>query len=130
SKFDEFSQNKKNVEEVVGDGEALRVGKDNDSRNAATYEGDDTVESRDISILNSLIGHGSSNSLQWGTIVHKEENNGGYNSKKFMGSRNQDKFFRHHLEDKVVFEGVESVTLVLQEDGRPKRPQREKSKPV
>ncbi|GKC27415.1 reverse transcriptase [Tanacetum coccineum] len=38
-------------------------------------------------------------------------------------------FFRHHLEDKVVFEGVESVTPVLQEDGRPKRPQREKSKP-
>ncbi|GKE39797.1 hypothetical protein Tco_1463202, partial [Tanacetum coccineum] len=61
---------------------------------------------------------------------HKEEKDGGCNSKKIMGSRNQDNFFRHHLEDKVVFEGVESVTPVLQEDGRPKRPQREKSKPL
>ncbi|GJQ89636.1 hypothetical protein Tco_0000775 [Tanacetum coccineum] len=39
-------------------------------------------------------------------------------------------FFKDHLEDKVVFKGVRSVTLVLQEDKRPKRPQREKSKPV
>ncbi|GKD82178.1 hypothetical protein Tco_1349017, partial [Tanacetum coccineum] len=38
-------------------------------------------------------------------------------------------FFKDHLEDKVVFKGVRSVTLVLQEDKRPKRPQREKSKP-
>ncbi|GJR62778.1 hypothetical protein Tco_1504940 [Tanacetum coccineum] len=37
-------------------------------------------------------------------------------------------FFRHHLEEKVVFEGVESVTSLLEEDGRPKRPQREKFK--
>nr|GEX13424.1 hypothetical protein [Tanacetum cinerariifolium] len=42
----------------------------------------------------------------------------------------QDKFFRQHLEDNVGFEGVESVTTVSQEDGRPKRPQRKKSKPV
>ncbi|GKB86316.1 hypothetical protein Tco_0958588 [Tanacetum coccineum] len=36
----------------------------------------------------------------------------------------------NHLEDNVVFEGVKSVTLVLQEDGRPKRPQKEKFKPI
>nr|GEY26684.1 glucose-methanol-choline oxidoreductase, FAD/NAD(P)-binding domain protein [Tanacetum cinerariifolium] len=38
-------------------------------------------------------------------------------------------FFRHQLEDKVIFEGVESVTPV-QEDGRPERTKREKSKPL
>nr|GEU98381.1 harbinger transposase-derived nuclease domain-containing protein [Tanacetum cinerariifolium] len=32
----------------------------------------------------------------------------------------QDNFFRQHLKDKVVFEGVGSVTLVLQEDRGPK----------
>nr|GEV03654.1 kinesin-like protein KIN-14C [Tanacetum cinerariifolium] len=61
--------------------------------------------------------------------VHKEEKDEGCNAKKIMRFRNQDNFFRHHLEDKVVFDGVESVTPVLQEDGRPKRPQWEKSKP-
>ncbi|GKC19565.1 ty3-gypsy retrotransposon protein, partial [Tanacetum coccineum] len=35
-----------------------------------------------------------------------------------------------HLEDKVNFEGEESVTPVLQENGRPGRAQRKKSKPV
>ncbi|GKF25464.1 hypothetical protein Tco_0081358 [Tanacetum coccineum] len=47
------------VEEVVGGGEALGIGEDDDLGNAAMDEGDDAVESGDISILNSLIGHGS-----------------------------------------------------------------------
>ncbi|GJY63188.1 NIM1-interacting 1-like protein [Tanacetum coccineum] len=65
----EFSKNKKSVEGVVGGGEALGVGKDDDSGNAATDGGDDAVESGDISILNSLIGHGSPRSSQLcGTI--------------------------------------------------------------
>ncbi|GJW16251.1 hypothetical protein Tco_0020384 [Tanacetum coccineum] len=69
SKFGEFSDNKKSVEEVVSGGEALGVGEDDDSSNAATNEGDDAVESGDISILSSLIGHGSPRSPQlWGTI--------------------------------------------------------------
>ncbi|GJU16231.1 hypothetical protein Tco_1144197 [Tanacetum coccineum] len=121
SKFGEFLENKKSVEEVVGRGEALGVGEDDDSGNATIDGGDDAVESGVISILNSLIGHGSP--------LHKEEKDEGCNSKKIIGSRNQDNFFRHHLEDKVVFEGVESVTPVVQEDGRPKRSQMEKSKP-
>ncbi|GJW99682.1 reverse transcriptase domain-containing protein [Tanacetum coccineum] len=66
SMFGEFSNNKKSVEEVVGDGEALGAGEADDSGNAATDEGDDAVESRDISILNSLIGHGSPRSRQLG----------------------------------------------------------------
>ncbi|GKC66521.1 hypothetical protein Tco_1099119 [Tanacetum coccineum] len=64
SKFDKFSDTKKSLEEVVGGGEALGVGEDDDSGNAATIGGDDAVESGDISILNSLIGHGSPRSLQ------------------------------------------------------------------
>ncbi|GJW96183.1 hypothetical protein Tco_0177991 [Tanacetum coccineum] len=52
------------VEKVVGGGEALRIGEDDDLCNAATDEGDDTVKSGYISILNSLIGHGSLRSLQ------------------------------------------------------------------
>ncbi|GJT14647.1 hypothetical protein Tco_0861689 [Tanacetum coccineum] len=57
------------VEEVVGGGEWLRIDEDYDLCNAATEGGDDAVESRDISILNSLIGHGSPRSLQLcGTI--------------------------------------------------------------
>ncbi|GJT27142.1 hypothetical protein Tco_0907417 [Tanacetum coccineum] len=54
------------VEEVVGGGEALGIGEDDDLGDAATDGGDDEVESGDISILNSLIGHGSSRSLQLG----------------------------------------------------------------
>ncbi|GKE61802.1 hypothetical protein Tco_1512169, partial [Tanacetum coccineum] len=69
SKFGEFSENKKSVEKVVGGGEALGVGEDDDSGNAATDGGDDAVESGDISILNSLNGHGSPRSSQLcGTI--------------------------------------------------------------
>ncbi|GKC76069.1 hypothetical protein Tco_1126843 [Tanacetum coccineum] len=60
SKFGEFSKNKKIVKEVVSGGEALGVGKDDDSSNATMDGGDDAVESEDISILNSLIGYGSS----------------------------------------------------------------------
>ncbi|GKA26410.1 retrovirus-related pol polyprotein from transposon 297 family protein [Tanacetum coccineum] len=57
------------VEEVVGGGEVLGIGEDDDLGDAATDEGDDAVESGDISILNSLIGHGSPRSLQlWGKI--------------------------------------------------------------
>nr|GEW37306.1 hypothetical protein [Tanacetum cinerariifolium] len=41
----------------------FEVGEDDDSGNAATDGGDDTVTSGDISILNSLIGHGSPYSL-------------------------------------------------------------------
>ncbi|GJX53638.1 hypothetical protein Tco_0282007 [Tanacetum coccineum] len=48
------------VEEVVGGGQALGIGEDDDLGDAATNGGDDEVESGDISILNSLIGHGSS----------------------------------------------------------------------
>ncbi|GJZ65054.1 reverse transcriptase domain-containing protein [Tanacetum coccineum] len=62
---DEYS----GVEEVVGGGEALRSGEDDDLGDAATDGGDDAVESGDISILNSLIVHGSPRSLQlWGKI--------------------------------------------------------------
>ncbi|GKE31153.1 hypothetical protein Tco_1450475, partial [Tanacetum coccineum] len=69
SKFGEFSDNKKSVEEVVGVGEALGVGKDDKLGNAAKNGGDDAVKSGDISILNSLSGHGSPRSLQLcGTI--------------------------------------------------------------
>ncbi|GJT70759.1 hypothetical protein Tco_1030045 [Tanacetum coccineum] len=131
------------IDEVVGGGEALGIGEDDDSCNATSDGGDDAVESEDISILNSFIGYESPRSPQlWGTIgttnvqvlidkwVDKEVKDGGCNSKKIMGPGYQDNFFRHHLEDKVVFEGVESVTPVLQEDERPKRPQREESKPV
>ncbi|GKD66864.1 hypothetical protein Tco_1308972 [Tanacetum coccineum] len=47
----------------------LGVGEDDDLCNAAMDGGDDTVESGDISILNSLIGHDSPRSLQLcGTI--------------------------------------------------------------
>ncbi|GJV43831.1 hypothetical protein Tco_1428367 [Tanacetum coccineum] len=57
------------VEEVVGGGEALEIGEDDDLGDAATDGGDDGVESGNISILNSLIGHGSPRSLQlWGKI--------------------------------------------------------------
>ncbi|GKA43576.1 ty3-gypsy retrotransposon protein [Tanacetum coccineum] len=42
----------------------------------------------------------------------------------------QTTYSSYHLEDKVNFEGEESVTPVLQEDGRPRRAQRKKSKPV
>nr|GEY53531.1 class II heat shock protein [Tanacetum cinerariifolium] len=70
SKFGEFSENKASLEEVVvGGGKVLGVGEDDDLCNAATDEGDDTVESGDISILNSLIGHGNPRFLQLcGTI--------------------------------------------------------------
>ncbi|GKC27071.1 hypothetical protein Tco_1034365 [Tanacetum coccineum] len=70
SKFGEFSENKASLEEVVvGGGKVLGVGEDDDLCNAATDGGDDTVESGNISILNSLIGHGSPRSLQLcGTI--------------------------------------------------------------
>nr|GEU68129.1 class II heat shock protein [Tanacetum cinerariifolium] len=70
SKFGEFSENKASLEDVVvGGGKVLGVGEDDDLCNAATNGGDDTVESGDISIFNSLIGHGSPRSLQLcGTI--------------------------------------------------------------
>ncbi|GKC94018.1 hypothetical protein Tco_1159460, partial [Tanacetum coccineum] len=88
SKFGEFSDNKKSVEEVVSGGEALGVGEDDDSSNAATNEGDDAVESGDISILNSLIGYGSPRSPQLlGMIVHKEEQDEGCNAKKITDPR-------------------------------------------
>nr|GEV94118.1 hypothetical protein [Tanacetum cinerariifolium] len=67
--FSEVSENKKSMEEVVGGGEALEIGEDDDLGDATTDGGDDAVESGDISILNSLIGHGSPRSLQlWGKI--------------------------------------------------------------
>nr|GEV57515.1 integrase, catalytic region, zinc finger, CCHC-type, peptidase aspartic, catalytic [Tanacetum cinerariifolium] len=57
------------VEEVVGGDEAFGIDEDDDLGNAATNRGDDAVESNGVSILNSLIGHGSSHSLQlWGKI--------------------------------------------------------------
>ncbi|GJY40052.1 hypothetical protein Tco_0427322 [Tanacetum coccineum] len=43
----------------MGGGEALGVSEDDDLGNAATDKGDDAFKSEDISILNSLIGHGS-----------------------------------------------------------------------
>nr|GEY54122.1 hypothetical protein [Tanacetum cinerariifolium] len=52
------------VEDVVGGGEALGIGEDDNLGDAATDRGDDAVESGDISILNSLIGHESSRSIQ------------------------------------------------------------------
>ncbi|GKE43128.1 hypothetical protein Tco_1470412 [Tanacetum coccineum] len=63
-------KNKESMEEVVmGGGEALGVGEDDDTGNATMDGDDDAVESRDISILNSLIGHESPCSSQlWGTI--------------------------------------------------------------
>ncbi|GJV27583.1 hypothetical protein Tco_1384031 [Tanacetum coccineum] len=70
NKFGEFSENKASIEEVVvGGRKVLGVGEDDDLCNVATDGGDDTVESGDISIFNSLIGHGSPRSLQLcGTI--------------------------------------------------------------
>nr|GEZ43941.1 RVP_2 domain-containing protein [Tanacetum cinerariifolium] len=62
--FSEVLENKESVEEVVGGGEALEIGEDDDLGDATTDGGDDAVESGDISILNSLIGHGSPRSLQ------------------------------------------------------------------
>ncbi|GKD10247.1 hypothetical protein Tco_1189932 [Tanacetum coccineum] len=60
SKFGEFSENKESVEEVVvGGGEALGVGEDDDTGNVATDGGNGAVESGDISILISLFGHES-----------------------------------------------------------------------
>ncbi|GJY01058.1 hypothetical protein Tco_0359210, partial [Tanacetum coccineum] len=57
------------VKEVVGGGEVLGIDEDDDLCNATTDGGDDTVKRGDISILNSLIGHGSPRSLQlYGTI--------------------------------------------------------------
>ncbi|GKA39997.1 hypothetical protein Tco_0732590 [Tanacetum coccineum] len=52
------------VEEVVSGGEALGIGDDDDLGDADTNRGDDAVESGEISILNSLVGHGSPRSLQ------------------------------------------------------------------
>ncbi|GJV81960.1 MDIS1-interacting receptor like kinase 2-like protein [Tanacetum coccineum] len=52
------------VEEVVGGGEKLGIGEDDNLGDAATDGGDDAVKSDDISILNSLIGHGSPRSFQ------------------------------------------------------------------
>ncbi|GJZ47945.1 hypothetical protein Tco_0601777 [Tanacetum coccineum] len=52
----------------------------------------------------------------------EEEKDGGCNSKKNMGSRNQDNFFRQHLEDKVISEGEKNVT--------PRRSKRARSKPA
>nr|GEW38294.1 uncharacterized mitochondrial protein AtMg00810-like [Tanacetum cinerariifolium] len=109
--------------EVVGGGEALGIGEDGDLCNAATDEDDDAVESRDISILNSLIGHGSPCSLQLcGTIgttdvqvlINKDANKEVQfdvytlhvifrcNAKKDYGIPKSRIFFRHHLEVKVV----------------------------
>nr|GEY72325.1 hypothetical protein [Tanacetum cinerariifolium] len=51
------------VEEVVDGGEALEIGEDNNLGDATMDGGDDVVESGDISILNSHIGHGSPRSL-------------------------------------------------------------------
>nr|GEX26562.1 hypothetical protein [Tanacetum cinerariifolium] len=66
---EDIGVDEKSVEEVVGGGEAFGVGEDDDSGNAATDGGDDAVESGGISILNSLIGHGSPRSSQLlGTI--------------------------------------------------------------
>nr|GEY72071.1 hypothetical protein [Tanacetum cinerariifolium] len=57
------------VQKVVDGDEAFGIGEDNDLGDTATDEGDDVVESGDISILNSHIGHGSPHSLQlWGKI--------------------------------------------------------------
>nr|GEV45422.1 RNA-directed DNA polymerase homolog [Tanacetum cinerariifolium] len=52
------------VVKVVGGGEVLGIGEDDDVGDATTDGGDSTVESGDISILNSLIGHGRPRSLQ------------------------------------------------------------------
>ncbi|GKA27989.1 hypothetical protein Tco_0714157 [Tanacetum coccineum] len=57
------------VKEVVGGGEVLGIGEDDDLCNATMDGGDDTIKRGDISILNSLIGHGRPRSLQLcGTI--------------------------------------------------------------
>ncbi|GKB93705.1 ty3-gypsy retrotransposon protein, partial [Tanacetum coccineum] len=50
--FGELSKNMKNVEKVMGGGEVLGVGEDDDSGNAATNEDNDAVKSGDISIHN------------------------------------------------------------------------------
>ncbi|GKB37111.1 hypothetical protein Tco_0882053, partial [Tanacetum coccineum] len=74
-----IKDNKKSVEEVEGGGEALGVGEDDDSSNAATDGGDDAVKSRDISIINSLIGLGSPRSPQlcvskaWKSLIDSSE---------------------------------------------------------
>nr|GEX64002.1 zinc knuckle CX2CX4HX4C [Tanacetum cinerariifolium] len=73
SKFGEFLENKKSMKEVVGGSEALGVGEDDDSDNAATDGGDDAVKSEDILILNSLIGYGSSRSSQLFGMIGKTD---------------------------------------------------------
>ncbi|GJQ89931.1 hypothetical protein Tco_0001070 [Tanacetum coccineum] len=121
SEFSEFSENKESVEEVVvGGGEALGVGEDDDTGNAATDGGDDAVESGDISILNSLIGHETRVLPNCG---ERSRLNDKYIKKNKMKVAIQRRLWGPGIQD-------EGVTPVLQEDERPKRPQREKFKPV
>nr|GEX94179.1 retrovirus-related Pol polyprotein from transposon 297 family [Tanacetum cinerariifolium] len=57
------------IKRVVVGGEALGIGEDDDLGDMVTDEGDDAVENEEISILNSLIGHGGPRSFQcWGKI--------------------------------------------------------------
>ncbi|GKB48540.1 hypothetical protein Tco_0899293 [Tanacetum coccineum] len=101
---------------VIGESnvETLGVGEDDDTGNAVTDGGDDAVESGDISILNSLIGH------ETRVLPNCEERS--YIKKNKMKVAIQRRLWDPGIQD-------EGVTPVLQEDGRPKRPQREKSKP-
>ncbi|GKC27161.1 hypothetical protein Tco_1034455 [Tanacetum coccineum] len=66
---EDIGVDEKSVKEVVGGGEALGIGEDDDSCNATSNGGDDAVESGDISILISFIGYKSLRSPQmWGMI--------------------------------------------------------------
>ncbi|GKE54313.1 hypothetical protein Tco_1489469, partial [Tanacetum coccineum] len=109
-KFGEFLENKESVEEVVvGGGEALGVGEDDDTGNVAT---DGEVQY----YVYTLHVH----------IPFLKNLNDKYVKMKKMKAAIQKRLWDLRIQD----EGVESVTPVLQEDGRPKRPQREKSKPA
>ncbi|GKB55849.1 hypothetical protein Tco_0912035 [Tanacetum coccineum] len=90
------------VEKVVGGGEKLGIGEDDDLGDAATDGGDDIVKSDDISILNSLIGHGSPREM----LRRQQQQQIAMNAK--IQRRLWDPvikiFFRHHPEDKVKYE--------------------------
>ncbi|GJV24997.1 ty3-gypsy retrotransposon protein [Tanacetum coccineum] len=114
-----------NADEDIG-GEALGVGEDDDSGNVATGEDDYAVENEDISILNSLIGVDKEVQYYVDTlhvlIQFLKRLNDKYIKKKKMKAAMQRRlwdpkikinFFKHHLEDKVVFKGVESVTPLV-----------------
>ncbi|GJW60796.1 RNA-directed DNA polymerase, eukaryota [Tanacetum coccineum] len=146
SEFSEFSKNKESVEEVVvGGGEACKVGEDELNRviSALEDEGGECDGRLDEINLNlseeladngvshiptSLVAHESSRARQlWERIgigdAHGLRDNG--RNHKFVQpnvwewmSDSQWAYSSYHLEGKVIFEGVGSVTAWVAEGGR------------